>query len=73
MNISFNGRANPDTCAHADSITVNTVGVQRVICETCGHVSVNFIDDLGGEVSRTAFAREADQLRSVKHLVGASV
>jgi len=72
MNISFNSRPNPDTCAHADSITVNTVGLQRVICETCGHVSVNFIDDVGGKVSRAAFAREADELGSVKHLVGTS-
>ncbi len=49
MNIGFNTRINPETCVHAKSIVVNTVGLQRLICETCGHVSVKFNDDTSNE------------------------
>ena len=63
MNIGFNSKSNPDTCLHAESITVNTVGVRRTICENCAHVSVRFVDDLGSEIRRTAFAREADTIQ----------
>ena len=73
MNIGFNTRINAQTCVHAKSIVVNTVGLQRLICETCGHVSVKFTDDTSNEVRRTAFARNADELQPLeKRLVGAA-
>lgn len=80
MSIGITSKRNPETCSHAETITVNTVGLQRAICETCGHVSIRSIDDIYGQVSRTAFAREADQLRTtdarhnvmVKHMAGAT-
>ena len=61
MKIGFNLRINPETCVHAKSIVVNTVGLQRLICETCGHVSVKFSDNNSNEVQRTAFARNGDE------------
>jgi len=61
MNIGFNNRINTETCAHSATIVVNSSGLDRSICESCGHVSVSFNTDITGEVSRSAFAREADE------------
>jgi len=80
MSIGITSKRKPETCQHTETITVNTVGLQRAICETCGHVSIRSIDDIYGQVSRTAFARDADQLRTadirhdamVKHMAGIS-
>lgn len=61
MNIGFNTRTNPETCTHSGTIAVNSSGLERSICESCGHVSVSFNTGITGEVSRSAFAREADE------------
>ena len=61
MKIGFNSRKNPDTCTHDGTITVSASGIERVICEACGFVSVNFEDELVSTVAeRTSFARDAD-------------
>jgi hypothetical protein len=36
-------------------------GVERSICETCGHISVRFTTELSGPVYRNRFARPADE------------
>jgi len=61
MNIGFNSKINPDTCAHTHTLTVSSAGLERAICETCGHVSLAFMTDMVGDVRRSAFAREADE------------
>jgi hypothetical protein len=36
-------------------------GVERSICETCGHIGVRFTTELSGPVFRSRFARPADE------------
>lgn len=60
MKIGRHGRKDPETCTHATTIAVTATGIERIICESCGHVSVRFLDDLISEAERDAFAREAD-------------
>ncbi len=48
-------------CSHRVTVSVRSTGVERVVCEECGHVSVHFLSDLDGEVERTSFARPSDR------------
>jgi hypothetical protein len=50
-----------ERCAHAITVSVRTAGIERVVCEACGHVSVHFLTDLTGEVDRDRFARSIDR------------
>jgi len=54
-----------DRCAHRVTVTVQSTGVERVVCEACGHVSVQFLSGLTGEVDRDRFARPVE--REGKH------
>lgn len=33
-------------CGHLQTIVVTSVGVQRVVCESCGHLSFHFVSPL---------------------------
>ncbi|MCI0678166.1 MAG: hypothetical protein L0Z63_03880 [Actinobacteria bacterium] len=39
----FWGRPQVGMCAHKNSITTVTAGLERSVCEDCGHVSVRFV------------------------------
>jgi hypothetical protein len=54
-----------DRCAHRVTLTVQSAGIERVVCEACGHVSVHFLSGLSGEVDRDRFARPIE--REGKH------
>lgn len=77
MNIGFNSKSTPESCAHARTLIVISAGLTRDICEFCGHVSVNFTAEMVGGISRDAFSRDADDHRLelspraevVRHLV----
>ena len=34
-------------CDHEDTLVVSSVGVRRIVCETCGHISFEISPDLG--------------------------
>jgi hypothetical protein len=53
-------RPRPRQCLHETTISVTAAGVQRSICETCGHISVRFLTEMSGPVYRSRFARPAD-------------
>jgi hypothetical protein len=38
-------RRNIVPCSHRDTITTITAGIAREVCETCGHVSLRFVED----------------------------
>ncbi len=57
-----------DKCAHRSTVSVHSSGVERAVCESCGHVSVQFVSDLAGEVERDRFARPVERVEG-KHLV----
>lgn len=50
-----------DKCAHSVSVTVQSTGIERVVCEACGHVSVHFLSGLTGELDRDRFARPIER------------
>ena len=52
-------------CGHADTVTVRNAGIERTICEHCGHVSLVAQEGLSGAVSRTQFARETERAPAV--------
>jgi hypothetical protein len=49
-------------CPHAETLITTTAGVERIVCETCGHLSFSFPEALSGPVHRRWFARPADQI-----------
>lgn len=51
-----------EVCEHLSSISVRSGGIERLICETCGHVSFEFAESTLSEVERQRFARAIDQL-----------
>jgi hypothetical protein len=53
-------RVTPDTCPHPTTLSATTNGLERVVCEVCGHLSVSYTLELTAPVSRERFARPAD-------------
>jgi ribosomal protein S27E len=50
-------------CRHRTTISIHTLGFERVVCESCGNVDVHMPDGGGAvdtEVDRAAFARPSD-------------
>ncbi|MEA1903251.1 MAG: hypothetical protein U9N56_06975 [Actinomycetota bacterium] len=37
-------------------------GLERVICEDCGHVTVRYESMIAGDIDRSAFSRRADTI-----------
>lgn len=48
-------------CEHRETVSVKTAGIERVVCEACGHVSVRFLSDMDGQVERESFARPSER------------
>jgi len=34
-------------CDHEDTLVVSSVGVRRIVCETCGHISFEMSPEMG--------------------------
>jgi len=45
-------------CDHARVVTVRNSGIERSICEQCGHLSFRAHETLSGSVDRKQFERE---------------
>ncbi len=50
------GRHEKIDCGHDNLTATETAGIQRLVCDTCGHVSFNFLYDV--------FEQERTQLES---------
>lgn len=61
IELAIRPRTRPAQCRHETCLTVASSGVERSICETCGHISVRFTFELSGPVTRAHFARPADE------------
>ncbi len=48
-------------CPHRVTVAVRSGGIERQVCESCGHVGVRFLADLSGDVERTRFARPIER------------
>lgn len=56
------GRATLEPCTHPDALVVSTSGLDRILCETCGHVSFKYERAMSPHVSRAQFARPVDRI-----------
>lgn len=52
-------------CKHQSTVSVISAGLERVICELCGHVSVRYESMIRQDVKRSQFTRQADLLARV--------
>jgi hypothetical protein len=46
-------------CEHEDTIASITSGIQRVVCQTCGHVSLVLVDNDVTDIRRPEAPEEA--------------
>lgn len=60
IELAIRHRIRPGECGHETFLTVSAAGVDRSICEICGHISVSFPSEVTGPVTRRHFARPAD-------------
>ena len=51
-------------CSHESTVSVISEGLERVICEECGHVGVRYEAMIRQDVDRSQFTRQADILSS---------
>jgi hypothetical protein len=49
-------------CTHDRSISVIADGLERVICEGCGDITIRYESMISGDITRSQFARKADAL-----------
>ena len=54
-------------CSHDSTVTVITAGLELVVCEGCGSVTVRYESAISGDARRSQFARKADSLNSGLH------
>jgi hypothetical protein len=50
-------------CRHRTTVSIHTLGFERLVCESCGHVDVRVPDEgesADAEFDRAAFARPSD-------------
>jgi hypothetical protein len=59
-------RNDAKTCAHTATLSTISSGIERAVCEDCGHLSVRFHHALAGPVERDQFARPADDVEEVE-------
>ena len=53
-------------CPHTETLITATAGLERIVCEACGHLSFNFPEVLSGPVHRRWFARPADRVEEAR-------
>jgi len=66
IELEIRQRVRPGECPHDSVLTVLAAGVERSICETCGHIGVNFSTVVSGPLTRRHFARPADEAEAAE-------
>lgn len=59
--LSRRGRFARADCEHIDTVTIRNGGIERTVCETCGHVSFRGLEGLSGMASRSQFERASER------------
>ena len=50
MTINFKGRTRSTaTCSHKSQMRIEVAGMSRSVCETCGRVTLGFVDNHFGD------------------------
>jgi len=65
--MSRRAKSRQERCAHHQTVTVRAAGMERTVCEKCGHISFSFTADLTEEIERGRFSRHIDDLEKVEH------
>lgn len=60
IRIAFSAQRVDRTCYHNEVMSTVTAGIQRTVCETCGHMEFTYEGVATGPVDRAIFARSAD-------------
>lgn len=50
-----------DECEHPTSISVISAGLERIVCEECGRITIKHRSAISGDIDRKTFARPADK------------
>ncbi len=59
-------------CDHIHAVTIRNGGIERTVCESCGHVSFRGLEGLSGTASRDQFMREAERfIEEAEHATSA--
>lgn len=48
-------------CRHEETISVISGGIERVVCEGCGNVTLRYESFITGALDRSKFSRDADK------------
>jgi hypothetical protein len=54
-------------CEHENNVTVRNSGIERTVCESCGHVSFRAMDELSGKPDRSKFERDIERAHKSVH------
>lgn len=58
-------RTDQAKCLHAQTVTVSSAGMDRVVCEACGNVSFSYGTELTSHIDRGMFARDIERTETV--------
>lgn len=48
-------------CMHPQTMSITSAGIDRIVCEACGHVSFTDTTELTSEIGREMFARPVER------------
>ena len=57
------GRLARAECEHLNTVNVRNSGIERTVCEACGHVTFRGLEGLSGTAHRSQFERIAERSR----------
>lgn len=57
----FLARRSPSRCKHPNTIVVRSVGMERVVCESCGHLSFAFAPEVVDVIDHDLVTTGTDQ------------
>lgn len=55
------GRSARAHCTHSETVTIRHAGIERTVCEGCGHVSLRALESLSGRLDRNRFERRVER------------
>jgi hypothetical protein len=59
--LSKKGRIARGQCEHQNTITVRNGGIERTVCESCGHFTFRGLEGLSGKADRSNFERGVER------------
>lgn len=52
-------------CEHLNKVTVRNGGIERTVCESCGHMSFRGLEGLSGSADRGKFERDMERSKDM--------